>query len=138
VGGRALWAWPAAFVAMIVVGFATAMLGLQLQLVEPAIVSSVVVLGLLVAFAVQAPVWLGAMIVGLFAVFHGHAHGTEAAAAGLQLIEYTAGFSLATAALHGVGLGAGLLLARSAQGSWLRTTGGAVALGGLLLIVTSA
>jgi urease accessory protein len=62
VGGRALWGWPAAFVAMIVAGFSTAVLGMQLPFVEPAIASSIVVLGLFVALTVQAPVWLGAVI----------------------------------------------------------------------------
>lgn len=138
VGGRALWAWPAAFVAMTVVGFATAILGIQLPLVEPAIVASIVVLGLLVALAVKAPVWWGAVIVGLFAVFHGHAHGSEAAMAGIQLIAYATGFSLATAMLHVVGLGTGLILARSVGATLLRTTGGVIALGGLALIVASA
>lgn len=136
-GGRALWAWPAAFVAMVVVGFLSANLGIQLPFVEPAIVSSIVVLGLLIALAVKAPVWLGAIIVGLFALFHGHAHGTEAATAGLRLVMYATGFSLATAALHVVGLGAGLTLVCSAREALLRTTGIAVALGGLALIATS-
>ena len=81
-GGRALWAWPAAFVTMVLVGFAAATSGVQTPLVEPAIASSIVVLGLLIALAVRAPVWLGAVIAGLFAFFHGHAHGTEAMAAG--------------------------------------------------------
>lgn len=133
-GGRALWVWPVAFVAMILVGFAAAILGLQAPLVEPAIVSSTIVLGLLVALAVRAPVWLGAAIAGLFAFFHGHVHGTEAVTAGAELIAYASGFSLATAALHAVGLGAGLLIARSAGEPLLRATGGFVALSGLALI----
>ena len=137
-GGRALWAWPAAFVSMVLVGFATAVLGIKLPLVEPAILCSIVVLGLLVALAVEAPVWLGAVIVGLFALFHGHAHGTEAAMAGLRLIGYAAGFSLATAALHAVGLVGGLFLARSARISLLRSTGVVGAIGGLALIATAA
>src|SRR5215470_13495798 len=106
-GGRALWAWPAAFVTMVLVGFAAAVSGVQAPLVEPAIASSIVVLGLLIALAVRAPVWLGAVIAGLFAFFHGHAHGTEAVAAVVQPLAYAMGFSLSTAALHAVGLGAG-------------------------------
>jgi urease accessory protein len=137
-GGRALWIWPAAFVAMILVGFCAAILGVQAAVVEPAIASSIVVLGLLVALAVRAPVWLGAMIAGLFAFFHGHAHGTEAAAVGVDLIAYACGFSLATAALHAVGLGAGLLISRSAGESLLRATGGLVAVSGLALIARLA
>lgn len=133
-GGRALWAWPAAFAATLLVGFAVAILGLPAPFVEPAIVSSIVVLGLLVALAVRAPVWLGAVIAGLFAFFHGHAHGTEAVAAGVDLLAFASGFSLATAVLHGVGLGGGLLIARSAGEPLLRATGGLVAVSGLALI----
>lgn len=133
-GGRALWAWPAAFVAMVLMGFVAAIFGLHLSLVEPAIATSIIVLGLLVALAVKAPLWLGAVIAGLFAFFHGHAHGTEAGTAGAGLIAYAIGFSLATTALHAVGLGAGLLLARSAGESLWRVTGGLVAVSGLTLI----
>src|SRR5215475_6672269 len=103
-GGRALWVWPAAFVSMVLVGFAAAMSGVQTPFVEPAIASSIVVLGLLIALAVRAPVWLGAVIAGLFAFFHGHAHGTEALAVGVQPVAYATGFALSTAALHAVGL----------------------------------
>src|SRR5262245_12900256 len=133
-GGRALWVWPVAFVGMMLVGFVAAALGSQAPIVEPAIASSIIVLGLVVALAVKAPVWLGAAIAGLFAFFHGHAHGTEAVMAGVELIAYASGFSLATAALHAVGLGAGLLVAHSAGQPLLRATGGLVALSGLALI----
>jgi urease accessory protein len=133
-GGRALWVWPAAFVVMILVGFAAAIVGVQAPLVEPAIASSIVVLGLLIALAVKAPVWLGTVIAGLFAFFHGHAHGTEAAKAAVDVVAYASGFSLATAALHAIGIGAGLLIARSAGESLLRATGGFVAVGGLALM----
>ena len=137
-GGRALWVWPVAFVAMILVGFAAGVLGLQVPFVEPAIGSSIVVLGLLVAFAVRAPVWWGAVIAGLFAFFHGHAHGTEAVTAVVDLTAYAGGFSVATAALHVVGLAGGLLIARSSGESLLRATGGLVAVSGLALIAGMA
>jgi urease accessory protein len=133
-GGRALWAWPTAFVAMVLVGFAAAILGLRVPLVEPAIAVSIVVLGLLVAFAARAPLWWGVVIAGLFAFFHGHAHGTEAATMGAGLIAYATGFSLATAALHACGIATGLLLARSAGEPLVRATGGLVAVSGLALI----
>jgi urease accessory protein len=105
-GGRAIWVWPAAFVAMMLAGFAAATFGLQMPFVEPAIWSSIIVLGLFVALVVKAPVRLGAAIAGLFALFHGHAHGVEAGAA--SLIPYAVGFSLATAGLHAVGIALGL------------------------------
>jgi len=137
-GGRAVWAWPAAFIAMVIVGFAAAIVGLHAPLVEPMIASSIVVLGLLIALAVRAPLWLGAVIAGLFAFFHGHAHGTEAASTGVGIIAYASGFSLATAALHAVGIGGGLILARSSRESLMRTTGGFIALSGLALIAMPA
>jgi urease accessory protein len=101
-GGRALWAWPVAFVSVMLIGGGLAMAGVAVPFVEPAILASVVALGLLVALAVDLPVWLGGAIVGLFALFHGHAHGTEipVSAGGL---DYAAGFALATAGLHLVG-----------------------------------
>ena len=132
-GGRALWAWPLAFVATTLVGFTAATLGLHVPLVEPAIATSIVVLGLLVAFAVRAPVWLGAVIAALFAFFHGHAHGTEALVSGAAPVAYASGFSLATATLHAAGIGIGLSIARSAGAPLLRATGGLVAIGGVVL-----
>jgi urease accessory protein len=108
-GGRALWVWPAAFVGVMLVGGALGMAHLPIPFVEPGILASIVALGLLVALAVDLPVWTGAVVVGAFALLHGHAHGTEVpeTASG---IEYMAGFALATAALHAVGIGAALLL----------------------------
>jgi urease accessory protein len=133
-GGRAVWIWPMAFVGTMLAGFAAATLGLQMPFVEPAISSSIIILGLFVALAVQAPVWLGAVITGLFAFFHGHVHGTEASAVGL--VRYAAGFALATAALHAAGIGLGL----SAEGAIgklaLRAMGGLAVLGGIFLIAS--
>src|SRR5262245_59261520 len=75
-GGRAIRVWPIAFVATMLAGVAAAATGLAVPLVEPAVWSSVVVLGLVVALAIRAPLWSGAAIIGVFAFFHGHAHGT--------------------------------------------------------------
>lgn len=106
--GRAMWIWPASFMAAMLGGFAAAILGLQISFVEPAIASSIVVLGLLVTLGVKAPLGVGAAIVGFFAFFHGHAHGTEAGA--VTLLPYLAGFALATASLHAAGIGVGFCI----------------------------
>jgi urease accessory protein len=105
-GGRAILVWPMAFVTTMLAGFAAATLGLQMPLVELAIWSSIIILGLFVALAVKAPVWLGAAIVGFFAFFHGHAHGTEVTAD--SLVPYAEGFAFATAGLHAAGIGLGV------------------------------
>jgi urease accessory protein len=131
-GGRAIWVWPTAFVATMLAGFAAATLGLQFPFVEPVIWSSVIVLGLFVALAVKAPVWLGAAIAGLFAFFHGHAHGTEVTAA--SLIPYAAGFALATAGLHATGIGLALFVQGSIGKVALRAMGGFAVLVGVALM----
>jgi urease accessory protein len=132
-GGRAIWIWPVAFVGTMLVGFTAAAFGLQMPFVEPAIASSIIILGLLVALAVKAPVWLGATITGLFAFFHGHVHGTEATAVGL--VPYAAGFAVATAALHAAGIELGLFAEGLIGKLALRAMGGLTVLGGIALIV---
>src|SRR5215471_14881185 len=104
-GGRAIWIWPATFMAAMLAGFAAAILGSQISFVEPASATSIVVLGLLVALGVKAPLGVGTATVGLFAFFHGHAHGTEAGA--VTLLPYVTGFALATALLHATGIAVG-------------------------------
>lgn len=108
IGGKALWAIPCAFVGTMIVGFALSLGGAQLPFVEPAILASIVALGLLVALAVQIPVAIGAVVVGLFALFHGYAHGGEIGSA--TQIAFAIGFALATALLHAFGVGIGFAL----------------------------
>ncbi|GLS18237.1 hypothetical protein GCM10007874_12530 [Labrys miyagiensis] len=69
------------FITVMLIGSALGLAHIALPLVEPGILASVVVLGLMVAMAVDLPLWLGAAIIGVFALLHGHAHGTEVAVA---------------------------------------------------------
>ena len=108
-GGRALWVWPATFVGVMLIGGILGMENVPLPFVEPTILASVVALALLVALAVDLPVSVGAGLLALFALFHGHAHGTEVAGT-LNGVEYMAGFALATAALHLAGIGFALTM----------------------------
>src|ERR1700756_916614 len=131
-GDRALWVWPAVFVSTMLTGFAASTVGLQLPGVPAAVAASIIVLGLMVALAVRAPLWLGAALIGLFAFFHGHAHGTEAIAG--SLIAYGAGFALATAGLHAVGIGLALAVEGSIGKLAVQALGALTVLGGLALI----
>ena len=133
VGGRALWVFPLTFLATMLAGFAAASVGLDVPFVEPAILSSIIAVGLLVALAVKAPVWLGSVITALIAFFHGHAHGTEAAAASLG--SYAIGFTLATATLHAIGIALGICAVGSIKQVALRAMGGLSALIGIALMV---
>jgi urease accessory protein len=134
-GGRALWLVPSAFVAVMAVGGALGIAGVALPMVELGIALSIVVLGAAVAFGLRAPVAVAMAITGLFAVFHGHAHGGEmpADAAGLT---YGAGFMLATAALHLCGIGLGLAVGAIGDRSGLaiRSAGGLAAIVGLAFL----
>ncbi|HWT63320.1 MAG TPA: HupE/UreJ family protein [Ochrobactrum sp.] len=135
-GGRALFAVPAAFVGVMLLGFVAALAGLPVPFVEPVILASVVVIGVLVALALPVSAVAGAMIVGFFAFFHGHAHGGEIG--GAAFLAYGAGFALATILLHAAGIGVGLAAGRLMTGQngrlALRVAGGATALGGLMLM----
>lgn len=135
-GGRSLWAVPASFVSVMALGGALAVAGIPLPLVEPGIVGSVLLLGLLLAAAVKLPVWASAGVVGLFALFHGHAHGAEMPVQASGFL-YALGFMISTAALHGVGIALGYVLKDKAREIALRTSGAAVAIAGAFLIAQS-
>lgn len=126
-GGRAKWLLPLSFVALLAAGGGMAMAGIGLPMVEGGIATSVLLLGLLIALAVNMPTALGAALVGVFALFHGYAHGSEMPALSTPW-QYACGFMLASAALHGFGFGVGFGLQR--QSLWLRAGGALIALGG--------
>ncbi|EJJ29880.1 HupE/UreJ family protein [Rhizobium sp. CF142] len=135
-GGRAVWAVPATFVLVMALGGALGIAGINLPFVETGIALSVIVLGAVVALNIRASTAVAMAVVGLFAVFHGHAHGAEMPenAGGAA---YAAGFMIATALLHAVGLGVGFLIARfgERQGTFVvRTAGGLAAVAGVGLL----
>ena len=133
-GGLATWLAPLTFVAVMAGSALLALHGFELPMLEPAIASSVLVLGLLVAFAVRLPVGVSLGLVGLFALFHGYAHGQELPHAASAML-YGVGFLLATGLLHGLGLGFGCMTCRVALVS--RLGGSVIATAGLFLLVTA-
>jgi urease accessory protein len=134
-GGRSLWLVPAGFVAAMTASFALALAGIPLPFLEPVILASVIIIGLLVATALRVPAAAGLALVGFFAIFHGSAHGAELGAAGA--LAFGTGFAIATAFLHLTGLAAGAGLSRalgnSAGRNVLRVAGAATAIGGVAL-----
>ena len=103
-GGRARWLVPMSFLGVMILGGALAMAGLRVPFTEEGILLSVLILGILIAVAARFPLVASMAIVGLFAFFHGHSHGTEMPANAVGLA-YGAGFSLATSLLLAGGLG---------------------------------
>lgn len=135
-GGRALWAVPLSFMGFMLVGGALGIAGFPLPFVEIGIALSIVVLGAAVAVRWDWPVAAAMAMVGVFAVFHGHAHGTEMPldASGAQ---YALGFVTATGLLHLAGIGIGLAIARIGQVHAPRLTqvgGAAVAVAGVAVL----
>ncbi len=132
-GGRALWLVPLSFVGMMAVGFLLGVSGFTLPFVELGIALSSVVIGAVAASGRSMPVAAAMSLVGVFAIFHGHAHGAEMPqdAGGF---EYAAGFMVATALLHAVGI-AGAFGVATLVGKYGKTVaqvaGGMFALGGI-------
>lgn len=131
-GGRSIWAVPATFVGVMSIGGMLGMMGMPLPMVEAGILTSVLVLGILIAAAARLPLAVSMAVVGLFALFHGHAHGTEIPMAASGLV-YGIGFVLATAALHGCGIALGLLAQKRLAAPALRYAGAAIAVTGVCL-----
>jgi len=138
IGGRAMWLVPVSFVVVMVLGGVVGMAGVALPFVELGIAVSVTALGALVATGWRASVPVAMSVVGLFALFHGHAHGVEMPedASGLA---FGAGFVLSAAGLHAAGVGLGVLTHRLPKGiavPLVRSAGLGAALAGVLLLVT--
>lgn len=134
IGGRALWAVPLTFVATMAVGGALGMAGISLPFIEPAITLSVLLLGLMIAFAVRLPLAAATPLVAIFAIFHGHAHGAEMPA-DVSGLAYAAGFLAATAALHAAGIGLGIAIQQTTRAAITRAAGAAIAVAGLAMFV---
>lgn len=128
-GAPALWQLPVAFPVVMALAGALAVMGVPLPGVEAGIALSGVVLGLMVLFAVRPPIWVAAVIVSAFAVFHGHAHGTELPASA-NPVAYAVGFVVATGLLHLVGIAIGMLVKWPAGRVVVRASGAAIALAG--------
>lgn len=129
-GRPAIWVLPIVFPLVMAFGGVLGLLGIPIPMIETGIAVSSIVLGLLIAFAIKAPLWVATIIVGAFAIFHGHAHGAELPAAANPLA-YSAGFVIATGLLHLVGIAFGEL-ARFSWGHYVVRAGGAlIALAGV-------
>lgn len=130
-GGRALWMVPTTFVGTMMAGFLLAIAGAPLPFVEPTILASVVAIGLFAAMAIKVPTPLAMVMVGFFALFHGHAHGGEMGAA--TAVSYLLGFAVATTLLHAVGLMLGTFLSAGRGRVIIRAAGAGTAFAGLWL-----
>jgi urease accessory protein len=132
-GMPAIWLLPVVFPLVMAFGGALGIVGVPLPAVETGIAASAVVLGLVVAFQARPPLWVAAGVVGIFAIFHGHAHGTELPQA-VSPLTFAIGFVLATGLLHLLGIAFGLLVRWPAGKVAVRAGGAAIALTGMAFL----
>jgi urease accessory protein len=136
-GRPAIWVLPIVFPLVMAFGGFLGLVGVPLPGIEIGIALSAIVLGVMVAAAARPPLWVAAVLVGVFAVFHGHAHGTELSGAADPLL-YSLGFVVATGLMHAGGIAFGAL-ARWPAGRWaVRAGGGLIGLAGLSFLLAAA
>lgn len=132
-GAPALWVLPVAFPVMMALGGLMGMLGMPLPGVEIGIALSGVVLGLAVLANLRPALGIALVLVAVFAIFHGHAHGAELPAGGNALL-YSLGFVVATGLLHGVGILIGMIHSWKPGRALVRAAGGGIALAGAFFL----
>jgi urease accessory protein len=133
-GGRAVWALPVTFPLIMAVGGLAGMAGLPLPHVELGIALSILALGAAIAFAWHPVEIIALMLIGVFAICHGYAHGAELPSAA-DPADYAAGFVIATGLIHLLGVGVGLGLGKPFGGRLARTLGAVIAVGGMYFLV---
>ena len=129
-GRPAIWLLPVIFPMVMAFGGALGVLGIPIPGTEIGIALSGIVLGIMVAFAIKPPLWVAAVIVGFFAIFHGYAHGVELPNATNPLI-FSIGFVISTGLLHLAGIAFGELSRWSLGEKLVRGLGGVISLVGL-------
>jgi urease accessory protein len=129
----AVWLLPVTFPLVMAMGGFLGLLGIPLPAVETGIALSAIVLGLMILSEARPPLWIAAVIVAFFAVFHGYAHGTELPPGANGLL-YSVGFVIATGCLHGTGITMGLIHRWPVGRRALRAAGGFVAAAGVVFL----
>jgi urease accessory protein len=133
-GAPAIWLLPVVFPLVMALGGILGIIGVPIPAIETGIAASAIVLGLMVALAARPPLWVAAVLVGLFAIFHGHAHGAELPP-GTDAVAFSMGFVVATGLLHLCGIAFGLLTRWPRGRLAVRTAGGAIAAAGVAFLV---
>jgi urease accessory protein len=133
-GQPAIWLLPVTFPLVMSIGGALGVRGVPIPGVEIGVAVSAIVLGAMILSSAGPPLWVAAAIVGAFAIFHGHAHGTELPKAAYPLA-FGVGFVLSTGLLHLSGIAIGLIHRWPAGARALRMTGAGISVAGVFLLL---
>src|SRR5262249_33988637 len=132
-GAPAFWVLPVAFPLVMAMGGMLGLMGVPVPGIEYGIAASAILLGAAVTLEVRASLVVTALVGGVFAIFHGHAHGTELPP-GQSALLYSMGFVIATGCLHAVGIGIGAVHRWTWGQKLLCVAGGVVAMGGVFFM----
>lgn len=132
-GAPAIWLLPVAFPMVMAMGGMLGLMGVPLPGIEYGIALSAILLGAAVMFEIRPPLSIAAIVVGFFAIFHGHAHGTELPP-GQSALLYSIGFVIATGCLHAAGIGIGTVHRWGLGQKLLRVAGSVVTAGGVFFL----
>ena len=132
-GAPAVWLLPVAFPMVMAFGGMLGLMGVPLPGIEYGIAASAILLGVAVMFEARPPLAIAVVLVAIFAIFHGHAHGTELPPGQSGLL-YSMGFVIATGCLHGVGITIGTVHRWGWGQKLLRLAGAIVAVGGMFFM----
>ena len=132
-GAPAIWILPVAFPLVMAMGGMLALVGVPLPGIEFGIAASAILLGVAVMLELRVPVVVASTLVSVFAIFHGHAHGTELPP-GQSALLYSMGFVVGTGTLHALGIGIGTIHRFTWGRTLLRASGAAVAVGGVFFM----
>ena len=133
-GGRPVWTLPVTFPLIMVTGGLAGMLGFELPAIEIGIALSIIALGSAIALAWRPAEWVALVLISVFAVCHGYAHGVELPRA-VDPADYAVGFVLATGVIHLSGIGVGLVLNKPVGGRLARALGGLIGIAGIYFLV---
>jgi len=134
IGGRSVWILPITFPLIMVVGGFMGIMGVALPYVEIGIAVSIIALGLGITLSWKPSEWIVLLLICIFAICHGHAHGTELPKA-MEPADYALGFVIATGLIHILGIGVGLFAEKVLLGKLTRFLGSLIVLGGVYFFI---
>ncbi|MBS0251462.1 MAG: HupE/UreJ family protein [Proteobacteria bacterium] len=132
-GGRSVWTLPVTFPLIMVLGGIMGILGVPLFGIETGIALSILALGIAIALAWKPPEWVALLLIAVFAICHGYAHGSELPKAA-DPADFAIGFVIATGLIHLFGIGVGLALHKPYRGLVARALGALIAVGGVYFL----
>ena len=134
IGGRSVWTLPVTFPLVMVIGGILGILGVYIPAIEIGIAISIIVLGLAITLNWKTSQWIVLTLISIFAIFHGHAHGTELPNA-VDPSDFAIGFVIATGLIHILGIAVGMVCLKQFSNKVVSGLGALIILGGIYFFI---